>query len=374
MAATATATESVQDATDAQAAEDADDLLRWNALAERTLAGEPLSRSDALAILAADDVAVPALLAAAFRVRRRHFGRRVQLYYLRNAKSGLCPEDCGYCSQSAPSSAAIPKYRFQSKAELLAGARTAAEAGARTYCIVASGRGPSDREVDHVGEAVREIKAETGLHICACLGLLKDGQAERLAAAGVDRINHNLNTSESHHAEIVGTHTYEDRLATLKQARNAGLELCSGLIVGMKETADDLVDAAFELAALDVASLPINFLIPIEGTRLGDELAPEDADHGGNSRGGESCGRPLTPNFCLKTLAMFRLACPTTELRIAGGREVHLRTLQPQALYAANSIFLADYLTTPGQAVTDDHRMIADLGFEVETLPATGGH
>ena len=318
----------------------------YDRLAETALAGGLLSRDDAKAVLAAPDADVLALSHAAFRVRRAHFGTRVQLYYLKNAKSGLCPEDCRYCSQGRDSAADIDRYPMLSADRLLAGAADAAAAGARTYCIVASGRGPSNREVKHVADVAARIKAEHGLHICACLGLLKEGQAETLKAGGVDRINHNLNTGRGNHDAVVTTHTYDDRLATLKKAREAGLELCSGLIVGMGESADDLVDAALELRELRAESVPVNFLHAIDGTHFEKR-------------------RELDPRYCLKVLAMYRFLLPTAELRVAGGREVNLRSLQPLALYAANSLFVSDYLTTAGRPASEDHRMIEDLGFEV---------
>ena len=318
----------------------------YDALADAALAGELLSREDARTVLAAPDSDLLALMHAAFRVRRAAFGTRVQLYYLKNAKSGLCPEDCRYCSQGRDSAADIDKYPMLSADRLLAGAADAAAAGARTYCIVASGRGPSNREVKHVADVAARIKQRHGLHICACLGLLKEGQAETLKAGGVDRINHNLNTGRGNHNAVVTTHTYDDRLATLKKAREAGLELCSGLIVGMGESADDLVDAALELRELRAESVPVNFLHAIDGTMFEKR-------------------RELDPRYCLKVLAMYRFLLPTAEIRVAGGREVNLRTLQPLALYAANSLFVSDYLTTAGQPASEDHRMIEDLGFEV---------
>ncbi|MEZ6127377.1 MAG: biotin synthase BioB [Planctomycetaceae bacterium] len=318
----------------------------WSEMASCVLRGETLSRDQALQTLQADDDQVLAILDAAWRVRREHFGTSVQLYYLKNAKSGLCPEDCGYCSQAKGSEAAIDKYPMLNVERLMEGARNAYESKARTYCIVASGRGPTDREVDHVCNVVKQVKQEYGLHICACLGLLKRDQAARLKAAGVDRVNHNLNTSERFHDEIVSTHTFKDRLETLDVCRDVGLELCAGMIVGMGETQADVVDVALKLAELKVASIPVNFLIPIEGAQLG---RPVDLD----------------PRYCLKVLAMFRLTNPATELRIAGGREVNLRSMQAMGLYAANSMFVSDYLTTPGQAAADDFRMIQDLGFEI---------
>ena len=314
--------------------------LSWNEMADQVLAGESLSRADAMRILRADDDQLLAILDAAYRVRREYFGKTVQLYYLKNAKSGLCPEDCNYCSQSKISEAPIEKYAMLNAERLLDGARKAAESKARTYCIVASGRGPSDREVDHVANVVRQIKDQYGLHICCCLGLLKPEQALKLKAAGVDRVNHNLNTSERYHEEICTTHTFKDRLETLDICRSAGLELCAGMIVGMGEVHEDVVDVAIKLSELNVESIPINFLNSIEGTPL-------------------QAVRELDPRFCLKVLAMFRLTNPKAELRIAGGREVNLRSMQTMGLYPANSMFVSDYLTTPGQKAEEDFRMIS---------------
>lgn len=338
----------------------------WNELAELALAGEPLSREQALSVLESDDAELPALIAAAWRVRRQHWGNTVQLYYLRNAKSGLCPEDCKYCSQSVVSEAEIPKYVFQSEEKLLEGARAAKATGARTYCIVASGRGPTNREVEHVAKTVERIKAETGLHICTCLGLLKPEQAARLKEAGVDRVNHNLNTSRRFHDSIVSTHTYEDRLATLRTCRDAGLELCAGMIVGMGETSADLVDVAFELRGLECESIPINFLHPIEGTPLGESrVESRESREGGDGSSLNPQPATLNPRDCLRALCLMRFLNPASELRIAGGREVNLRSLQPLGLYPANSIFVSDYLTTPGQPPSEDFKMIEDLGFEI---------
>lgn len=218
--------------------------IRWGRLADRVVAGELLSRDDAVEVLACPDEEILELLAAAYRVRRRWFGNHVQLYFLMNAKSGLCPEDCTYCSQSKVSEAEIPKYNLLSRDKLLDGARLAAERGARTYCIVISARGPNEREMQAVTSIIPEIKERYGLHICVCLGLLTLQQARDLEACGVDRVNHNINTSESHYQEICTTHTYQDRIDTLRAVRDAGMELCSGVIVGMRERAEDIVDMA----------------------------------------------------------------------------------------------------------------------------------
>lgn len=326
----------------------------WQQLADRVLAGGTLSADEALAVLECPDDELLDLLAAVYRVRRRWFGNHVQLYFLMNAKSGLCPEDCGYCSQSKVSEAEIPRYNLLNREMLLDGARLAAERKARTYCIVISARGPNEREMRAVTSIVPEIKRKFNLKICACLGLLTPEQAEQLKACGVDRVNHNLNTSDSFYGEICTTHTFADRLATLRAVRDAGIEMCSGGIIGMGERRQDVVELAMTLRDLGVQSIPVNFLNPIGGTPLAGR-------------------RDLNPRYCLKVLAMFRLVNPDREIRIAGGRELHLGSMQALGLYAANSIFVGDYLTTKGQPAEADYQMIRDLGFEIVRNPEGPG-
>ncbi len=320
----------------------------YEAIADRVLQGHSITRDEAEAMLHASDLDVPAMLAAGFRIRHRYFGRTVQLYFLMNAKSGLCPEDCHYCSQSKVSEAPVPKYNILQRDKLFEAAKIAAERGAKTYCLVISARGPNEREMKAVETVVPEIKEKYGLDICACLGLLSREQADRLKACGVDRVNHNLNSSEEYYAEICTTHTYEDRVETLRHVRDAGMEMCSGGIIGMGEKKSDIVSMAFDLQELGVQSIPLNILNAIDGTPLEGTAA-------------------LSANDCLKTLAMFRFVNPTREIRIAGGRELHLRTLQPMGLLVANSLFVGDYLTTQGQPPQEDYDMIRDLGFEVTT-------
>lgn len=319
---------------------------RWQDLAQRVLAGHTTTQDEALAILASGDDDLLDLVAAAYRLRRRWFGKTVQLYFLMNAKSGLCPEDCAYCSQSKVSEAEIPRYNLLSRDKLLAGAAMAHERGAKTYCIVISARGPNEREMAAVTRIVPQIKETYNLQICACLGLLTPDQARELKACGVDKVNHNLNTSDRFYGEICTTHTYADRVETLRAVRDAGMELCSGGIVGMGEEDLDVVRMATHLRELGVESIPVNFLNPVDGTPLASL-------------------RRLNPRYCLKVLAMFRFVNPSREIRIAGGREMHLGSMQPLGLYIANSIFVGDYLTTKGQAPEADYRMIAEMGFEV---------
>ncbi|WP_372343134.1 biotin synthase BioB [Streptomyces sp. KL116D] len=330
------------------------DLL--NTLVDKGLRRELPSREEALAVLATTDDELLDVVAAAGKVRRQWFGRRVKLNYLVNLKSGLCPEDCSYCSQRLGSKAEILKYTWLKPDDASKAAAAGVAGGAKRVCLVASGRGPTDKDVDRVAQTIDAIKSQNeGVEVCACLGLLSDGQAERLRGAGADAYNHNLNTSEATYGDITTTHTYADRVDTVQKAHAAGLSACSGLIAGMGESDADLVDVVFGLRELDPDSVPVNFLIPFEGTPLAKEWN-------------------LTPQRCLRILAMVRFVCPDVEVRIAGGREVHLRSMQPLALHIANSIFLGDYLTSEGQAGRADLDMIADAGFEVEgtdqvTLP-----
>lgn len=317
-------------------------------IATAVLDGWEIDHRTARRILEWPDGDLPALLEATCRVRERHHGRRVKLCLLRNARSGLCPEDCHYCSQSAVSEAPIARYRLDSVEELLAGARRAVDAGARRYCMVTSGRGASPGDIARFTAAARRIRAEfPELELCVSLGLLAEEQARELHSAGVGWVNHNLNTSERLYPEICTTHTYADRVRTVENARRAGLSTCSGGIIGMGETDDDVIDLAFALRALKVDSLPVNFLHPIDGTPL-------------------AARRDLTPERCLKALCLFRLTNPAAEIRVAGGRELNLGRFQPLALFAANSIFVDGYLTTPGQAHDDARRMVEKAGFVVE--------
>lgn len=321
--------------------------INWFSLADQALAGECISRTEALAVLTAPDSAILEQLAAAYRVRHHYWSNRVRLHFLLNAQSGLCPEDCHYCSQSKISSADIEKYPLMTKEKILAAAERAHQLNAGTFCMAISGRTPSPIVFDGILEAVRAVKADYPMRVCTTLGLLNEDQAHQLKNAGVDRINHNLNTAEQHHDDICTTHGFQDRLATVQAVQSAGLTTCSGGIMGMGESNDDIVDLALSLRKLNVTSVPINFLIPIEGTPFFQR-------------------QELTPQRCLRILCLFRFLLPSQEIRIAGGREVHLRSQQPLGLYAANSIFVGDYLTTAGQATQKDFEMIRDAGFELE--------
>jgi biotin synthase len=321
--------------------------MDFQQLADKALSGIMPERQELREVLDAPDELLPEILSAAFRVRHRYFGKRVQIHVLQNAKSGLCPEDCHYCSQSSVSDAPIDRYPFMSKEKLVESAQQAKAAGAVRICIVNSGRGPTHKEIDEIADAVREIRAQTGMNVCCSLGLMNEEKTKKLKEAGVGRVNHNLNTSREHHPAIVTTHTYDDRVATIESVKSAGIGTCSGGIIGMGESDDDIIDLALTLRAMDIDSIPVNFLHSIPATPFEQK-------------------KELTPQRCLKTLCLFRFVNPDKEIRVAGGREVNLRSLQPLSLYPANSIFVNGYLTTPGQEASDAHQMIADLGFELD--------
>ncbi|TDJ17650.1 MAG: biotin synthase BioB [Deltaproteobacteria bacterium] len=325
-------------------------LERYGKLAEAALRDEPPSRDDARRILDGEGFELLPLLHAAFVPRQQHFGRRVMVHVLNNLQNGLCPEDCGYCSQSRDSQSNIRKYPMKSSEEILAEAEKAARAGASRYCMVLSGRGPSLERTRQLADMIRRVKQRYPIEVCLSVGLIDDEKAAILAEAGLDRLNHNLNTSESHYPHICSTHTYRDRIETLLSAKKNGIEICSGVILGVGESSEDAIEVAFELRKLEVPSIPVNFLIPIEGNPLLSDGS-------------------LSPERCLRALAMMRLVNPRAEIRVAGGREGHLRSMEVLALWPANSLFVEGYLTTKGDAVRDTYQMIREAGFEIEGNP-----
>lgn len=317
-------------------------------LAPKSLSGAALSREEALAVLQSEDGCLPELLRAALTVRERFFGRKVKICVLQNARSGLCPEDCHYCSQSAISTASINKYRLLPTEQLRAGARRAVAAGALRYCMVTSGRGPTERDIEQLSEAVRVIKQEfPTLEICLSLGLMSETQARLLKEAGVGWVNHNLNTSRRFYPAICTTHTYDDRVETVQNVKRAGLSTCAGGIIGMGERDEDIIDLAYAVRELEVDSIPVNFLYPVAGTPLGER-------------------RDVAPTKGLKALCLMRFLNPRSEIRMAAGRELYLGGWGGLALYPANSIFVEGYLTTPGQQAHEARKLVEEAGFEVQ--------
>ena len=324
--------------------------MNWTALSERVLDGGTIGEDEALAILQSPDTELLEVLQGAYRIRRKHFGNKVSLHLLRNVKSGKCPEDCAFCSQSTSAINDVERYDFQTVGSIVEGAQAAVDRQAKRYCVVSSTRAPSPNELETICEAASQIKQKhPALEICSSLGLLTEEKAVRLKESGVDRFNHNLETSENYFPEVVTTHNFGERVNTARIVKKVGLDLCCGGLFGMGESLQDRVDLAVALGALDVDSVPLNFLDPRPGTPFAGKP------------------NPLTPNDCLRSLAMFRYMIPSVEIRIAGGRETTLRDLQPLALYPANSMFTAGYLTTGGQSYDKDKAMIEDAGFEIET-------
>ena len=328
----------------------------YNELTTTSLKGELLSDATCEKLLTASEIELLSLLDAAYQVRKTYFQNEVQLHILNNAQNGYCPEDCGYCAQASTATTDIDAYPLKPDAEVLEEAKRAYESGAYRYCIVMSGRGPSPKRVAHLAELIHTVKTRYPIEVCLSAGLIDVASARALKSAGLDRLNHNLNTSETHYPKICSTHTYQDRMETLRAAQTVGLACCSGVIVGMGESTDDIVKVAKALRQLEVASLPVNFFLPISGTQLSEFVTTEP-----------SVPTPLTPDYCLRVLCLFRFLNPRAEIRVAAGREHHLRSMEVMALYPANSMFVEGYLNAEGSATSRTLEMIRDAGFTVKT-------
>jgi len=290
------------------------------------------------------------LAALAHEVRLVWCGPTVEVEGIISAKTGGCPEDCGFCSQSARFTSPVQAAPLLDVDELLAAADETARLGASEFCIVVALRGPDERTLARVIEAVPLIRARTGLQVAASLGILTADQARRLAEAGLHRYNHNLETARSFFASVVTTHTWEERVDTCRLVGEAGMELCCGVLLGMGESDRQRLELLAELRSVDPAEVPINFLNPRPGTPMGD--------------------RPLMePLEAIRWIALFRLALPGVILRYAGGREVTLRQLQAMGLTSGiNALIVGNYLTTLGRSPQDDLDLLADLAMPVGAL------
>ena len=314
----------------------------------------PLTRDEVLAVARRPLDELPDLVALAHRVRLEYCGPEVELESLINAKSGACPEDCAFCSQSARFHTDVDVYPFLDLDDVLAAARATRDAGATQFCIVVAVRGPEERLLRKVIDAVDLVHNETGLEVACSLGLLTRDQAERLAAAGVRRYNHNLETCREVFPSICTSHTYDDRVTTARLAIDAGMELCCGGILGMGETLEQRIDFAFELAALEPCEVPVNLLDPRPGTPL-------------------EANALLSPREALQAIALFRLVMPAAWIRLAGGRERVLGELQGMGLLAgANALIVGNYLTTIGRDAGDDLALLDALGMPVADGPGEG--
>jgi biotin synthase len=308
--------------------------------AERVLAGGTIGREEALCLVQNPDAYELAMWGR--RITEQFQGTHVDMCAIVNARGGRCPEDCTFCAQSAHADTNAPTYPLKSREELLHSAERARAAGAVHFGIVTAGRDPGD-DLDAICDAGWAIRERVGIDVHASCGFLTAAQAQQLVSAGIRHYNHNVETTRALFPDIVSTHSYEERVATVRTAQAAGMGVCCGCIIGMGETAEERVDLALELRELAPDSVPLNVLHPIPGTPLQD--VP-----------------PLPPLDIIRTIAMFRFVMPGTQLRLAGGRERNLRDLQSLALVAgANALCLGDYLTTPGRPAEQDLQMIQDL-------------
>jgi biotin synthase len=334
-------------------------LQEWlQKLTEEIIAGKRPSRDEAIALTKIEgEENILLLCAAADQVRQACCGNTVDLCSIVNIKSGNCSENCGFCSQSVhhPGNDS-PVYGMKSQEEILAQAKAAQAAGAKRFCLVSQGRGikynsPKSTELKNILETVRQIIAETNIKPCCALGEVTAEQAQALKEAGVTRYNHNLEASENFYSQIVTTHTWQDRVETVKNLKAAGIQACTGGIIGMGESWEDRVDLALALRELEVESVPINLLNPREGTPLSDRAK-------------------LDPIEALKAIAIFRMILPEQILRYAGGREAVMGELQAMGLKSGiNAMLIGHYLTTMGQPPEQDHAMLEKLGLQGGEAP-----
>lgn len=292
----------------------------------------------------------PSLAAFAHEVRLARCGPEVEVEGILSAKTGGCPEDCSFCSQSSRFESPVRPTAILDLDEIRSAAKQTAELGASEFCIVAAVRGPDERLMERALEATALVRAETGLNVALSLGILTREQAFRLADGGVHRYNHNLETARSFFPRIVSTHSWEERFETCTLVRSAGMELCCGMLLGMGEDDSQRIEMLDQLRAVEPAEVPINFLNPRPGTPLGD--------------------RPLVePLEAIRWIAMFRLALPEIILRYAGGREVTLRELQAFGMTAGiNALIVGNYLTTLGRRPREDLQMLEDLRMPIGVL------
>ena len=259
----------------------------YNNLADLALNQQPLTKEQGIKILTSKDVELLPLLNAAYEVRKHFVGKEVSIHILNNAQNGFCPEDCSYCAQAKSSKSPIEEYPLKSDEEIISEAKNAYEKGAHRYCMVFAGKGPSSTRVQKLASLIKEIKSQFPIEVCVSPGLLDDEKAAVLKEAGLDRLNHNLNTSRDHYEKICTTHTYDDRINTLKAGRKAGLQVCSGMIMGMGEGPEEIFEVANTLREVQAESIPVNMYIPVDGNALGQQAT-------------------LTPEYCLRTLCLFR--------------------------------------------------------------------
>ena len=315
--------------------------------------GEGLDHAETLAVLRLDDDRIDELLALAHEVRLKWCGEEVEVEGIISLKTGGCPEDCHFCSQSGLFQSPVRSAWLDIPA-LVDAAKQTQKTGATEFCIVAAVKGPDESLLSQLEQAVKAIQAEVDINVAASVGILTQDQVDRLARAGVHRYNHNLETAKSHFPNVVTTHSWEDRAETLRMVRDAGMEVCSGGILGMGETLEQRAEFAQDLAALDPTEVPMNFLDPRPGTPF---------------EGRE----PLPAKDALRAIGAFRLALPKTILRFAGGRELTLGDLGAEQglLGGINAVIVGNYLTTLGRPAEEDLELLGKIRLPIKALNAT---
>lgn len=326
-------------------------LTMINRLEKKVMSGGDVSCEEAVFISSISAEGVLDLFAAANRIRSRFRGNIIDICAIVNAKSGACTEDCAYCAQSARSTSDTPVFPLVDKHAVLEKAAEAKQGGAARFCIVTSGRKASDTDIPKIAEMISEVRA-SGLLPCATLGLLGKEELFLLREAGLERFHHNLETSERFFPEICTTHTYSDKIQTIAAAKSAGLSLCSGGIFGLGETWEDRIDMGMALREIGPDSVPLNFLIPIRGSRLGSR-------------------NRLRPLEALKIISLFRFLLPGKEIRVCGGRVQTLGELNSFIFLAgADGLLSGNYLTTSGRSFKDDLRLIGEQGLKISRITA----
>lgn len=307
-----------------------------------------ITPDDAVKILDSEDINLEDLISSAEVLRKKHKGNRISIHVLTNVRSGNCSQDCAYCSQSCRSSADIEKYKWIDDEKLYKNNSLVEKQHLSRHCIGLSGMKFSDSEIEQLALKIKNMK-KTGTHICCSIGFLTEKQALMLKEAGLDRINHNLNTGRNYYDKICTTHTFEQRISNIKMLQKLGFEICSGGIIGMGESSRDIVDMLMELKEINPQAIPINFLLPIKGTAL------ENQDMSG-----------LTTSYCMKVLCLARLLVPQADLRCAAGREVYFNGKEKLLFRVIDSIFASGYLTEDGQSVQDTIDAVVNAGYTYE--------
>ena len=325
-------------------------MINFKEIKNKSLNDQYLTREECLEILnISSNNDFEKLLDITYEIRKKYKGNKVGIQLLTNAKSGNCTQDCKYCAQSCISKANIDKYPLVEYSKLLNDGKIGKNKNIARHCIGLSGLTFTDKQIDEFCEYIRNLKKEVNTDICCSIGFLTEEQARKLKDAGVNRINHNLNTGKNNYKNICTTHTYEQRIKNIEMLQRVGFEMCCGGIIGLGETNDDIIDMLFEIKKINPKSVPINFLIPIKGTPLEKQNLEK-----------------LTPEYCIKILCLTRLLNPKADVRCAAGREIHIKDKQNLMFKAVNSIFASGYLTANGQNIDDTIKLIKDSGFEYE--------